>query len=75
VRWLGWYFLTEEEAREVLRLGDQDRFEAWIAGQVWIPRNGAGWRVASTIEGATRIAASPPGSTARPAVWVVEAAG
>jgi hypothetical protein len=34
--------MTEEEAREVLRLGDHDGFETWIAGQVWIPRPGAG---------------------------------
>jgi hypothetical protein len=74
--------VTEEEAREVLRLGDRDGFEAWIAGQAWIPRNGGGWRVAGTkdgwsfslepVEGRVRVAAFPPGLRPRPAVWVVE---
>jgi hypothetical protein len=37
--------MTEKKARKVLRLGDRDGFEAWSAGQAWIPRNGAdgGW--------------------------------
>jgi hypothetical protein len=41
----------EEEAREVLRLGDQDGFEARTAGQIWVPQNGAGLRVVSTRDG------------------------
>jgi hypothetical protein len=74
--------MTEEEAREVLRLGDRDGFEAWIAGQLWIPRLGGGWSVASTKDGwrftvgpvpeGIRVAAFPPGPKPRPAVWLVE---
>jgi hypothetical protein len=75
--------MTEEEAREVLRLGSRDGLEGWIAVQLWIPRPSGGWSVASTrdgwsftlepVEGAMRIAAFPPGPRPRPAVWVVGA--
>jgi hypothetical protein len=69
--------------REILRLGDRDGFEAWIARQAWIPRNGGGWRVAGTrdrwsftlepVPKGVRVAAFLPAERPWPAVWVVEA--
>jgi hypothetical protein len=73
--------MTEEEAREILRIHQGDGFEAWIAGQLWMRRSGEGWRVAGSLEGwrfevlpvpgGVRITAFPPGPRPRPAVWVV----
>ena len=76
--------MTEEEAREILRLGDQDGMEAWIAGAIWIPRpkGGEGWRVASTkdgwtfdlvaVDGGVQVTAFPPGPRPRAAMWLME---
>jgi hypothetical protein len=72
--------MTEERARRILRLGNKDGFEAWIARQIWVRRVGSGWRVAKdgwTIDLAPvvpegiRVAAFPPGLRPWPAVWVV----
>jgi hypothetical protein len=73
--------MTEKEVREVLRQGDQDGFEGWIARQIWLRRDGGGWRVAGSLNGwrftvdvvphGVQVSAFPPGPRPRPAVWVV----
>jgi hypothetical protein len=74
--------MTEAEAREILRLGDHDGYEAWLAAEAWIATP-KGWRVVGKRDGwnftlepvpdGVIVSAFPLGPRSRPAVWVVEA--
>jgi hypothetical protein len=42
--------MTEGQARALLRRGDRDGLEAWIAAQPWQPRSD-GWKVEGDMRG------------------------